>query len=796
MRFDKEELFKELVKKHGMNLYLGAGFSVYAYNDDGEKLPLGDEINNRLIELFSLDKNRNFNLSKTCQKIKVDNSDMLEKKLKEIYTVKSFDKDYLTFTRLPIKNIITINIDNLLEKIYDDPDSSMNISDTAIYGSLEREKVVSLFKLHGSVTYPVGSRMSFTETELTDLFVKDGKLFETVSYKLSTAPTIFWGTRLYDSNTMQLICNSEAYSKSSMQKWLVVYPDEKNKEYIEDYEDLGFNIIEADTKELINYLGNQSFAKSTEDDDKYIFREYREKFPTNFICNELKKSGVKRPVVDFFAGAEPIVSDIVSNNVTKTSYYNILLETILKGNITLITGIPGCGKSTLLMQLAFSDELSGRKFWFNNIIKQEAEKLVNLVSEDKNVTIFIDNLYSNIDALQVLKDAKNVKLVVAERALNYEYVKRFLNISSDRIVDISELNKNDVQVICKSMNRSSSEAFDLMEQNENISLLEIVFYTATSTQIHERIKSYVKDLKAYSDEELKIDLLELFTLVNYTSFCGIPCSMDMMYFYFSDCIDSYEDILYALQKMNRIIVESTDGDNNNNNNQDYKAMRSKLFAEKSFRVLDSDIMSKVMNKFLDKVGIQIIYRYDIFKRRAYDADLTKKAFELKEGIGFYEKVLKNNKSPYVRHQYALFLQRKNEYELAWKQIDQAYTESKKKIFSIANTHAIIMFEMNIGNQTSNDEEVSILKKTIEKSFSTLEFCITQDVRVNYHVLTYARNAIRYYEKYGWDNYAWQYVDSALSQLGILLNSDEYIFHGTLRELKNLQNQLIDIKKMI
>ena len=44
---------------------------------------------------------------------------------------------------------------------------------------------------------------------------------------------------------------------------------------------------------------------------------------------------------------------------------------------------------------------------------------------------------------------------------------------------------------------------------------------------------------------------------------------------------------------------------------------------------------------------------------------------------------------------------------------------------------------------------------------TLEFCITQDVRVNYHVLTYARNAIRYFEKYGWDNYAEQYVNLSL-----------------------------------
>lgn len=794
MRFDKEELFRELVTKHGMNLYLGAGFSVYAYNEDGESLPLGESINEKLIDMFSLDKSRKMNLSKTCQKIKISNSDILERILKDMYTVKNFHTDYLKITGLPIKNIVTINIDDLIEKIYQNDESDVNVSDTAIYGTLEKDKVISLYKLHGSVTYPLGSNMSFTEKELMDLFVRDRKLFESVSYKLSTAPTIFWGTSLYDSNTLELICNSEDYSKSTMQKWIVVYPDEKNKEYIEDYQDQGFNIIEADTKELINYLSTQSYVRVKED-DKYIYREYRDKFPDNFICNELKRSGVKRPVVDFFAGAEPIISDIVSYNVTSISYFNILLETILKGNITLITGIPGCGKSTLLMQLAFSNELGGRKFWFNNIIRQEAEKLAKLVEKDNNITVFIDNLYNNIDALQVLKEVPNIKLVVAERALNFEYVKRFLNISSNRIVDISDLNPGDVQSICKSMNRSSSDAFELIKDNENISLLEIVFYTATSSKINERIRDYVRDLNGFEDRKLKINLLELFALVNYTSYCGIPCSMDMMYFYFSDEIDSYEDILYALDKMNKIIVESSDLDDYNSD-QDYKVMRSKLFAERSLGVLNAKIIAKVLNKFLDNVGTQIIYRYDIFKRRAYDADLTKKAFDVKNGIEFYEKIIKNNKSPYVRHQYALFLQRKNEYELAWKQIDQAYTESQKKIFSIANTHAIIMFEMNIINKTENPGELQILKSTIEKSFSTLEFCITQDVRVNYHVLTYSRNAIRYYDKFGIDEYSNRYVDSALNQLNIILNSGEYIFHGTLKELKNLQNQLLEIRKLI
>lgn len=795
MRFDNEKLFVSLVTKHGMNLYLGAGFSVYAYNDDDEPLPLGNEINRRLIDLFQLKKSRTYTLSKSCQKIKKDNKDALERVLKETYKVKSFDKTYLKLNRLPIKNIITLNIDNLIERIYEDENSTKSIADNNIIGNLEKNNVVNLYKLHGSVTYPMGSDMSFTDKELTDLFVRDTGLFNTVSVKLSSAPTLFWGTSFGDNNSLELICQSEAYSKSTIPKWIVVYPSENMEDFIEDLEDLGFNIIVADTKDLIEYLCSLSFA-SPERVKGYVYKEYRMNFPANFICNELERSSVRRPVIDFFSGAEPVISDILSSNVKRTNYFNQSLQTILSKRITLITGIPGCGKSTLLMQLAFCKELDGRKFWFNSIIKQEAEKLVKIVKDDKNVTVFLDNLYSNVDAFEILKASPNIKLVLAERALNYEYVKRFLSISSDSIVDVSNLTANDVQNICASMNKSSSDAITLMEKNENISLLEIVFYVSTNSQIKERIVGYIKDLEAFKDEQLKIDLLELYTLVNYTSSCGIPITMDMLYFYFGDSIENYEDILYALKKMNKIIVETADEELKIDDSQNYLMMRSKLFAERSINLIPADVFAHVLNEFLDRVSPHIIYRYDIFKRRAYDADFTRRAFSKAEGIRFYEKLLLQNKNPYIRHQYAIFLQRKNAINLAWEQIDQAYTECQKKIFSIANTHAIIMFEKNMAVEARNEKDLDIQKNTIERSFATLEYCMSQDIRVSYHALTYARNAVRYYEKFGKDEFSERYLECAMEQLNSILESKEYLYRPVQREMKNLLNELREVKQIL
>ena len=101
--------------------------------------------------------------------------------------------------------------------------------------------------------------------------------------------------------------------------------------------------------------------------------------------------------------------------------------------------------------------------------------------------------------------------------------------------------------------------------------------------------------------------------------------------------------------------------------------------------------------------------------KSYDADIITNVYNVKDGQDFYEKMFLINKSPFVKHQYAIFLLRKKQFDLAWKQIDQAYTESEKKVFTIANTHAVIMFEMNIGAEANSDKELYLLKETMQKS---------------------------------------------------------------------------------
>lgn len=786
--FENLNLFTEFASRSGFNLFLGAGFSVYAKNDKDEQLPLGNSIGESIANLFELDYDKyQKSLGNLCRKIKLSKKDILNTFLRDTYKVKEYDPCYDVLPSLPIKNIITLNIDDLIEKVYSSPDSIKDIADTKICGNVEKENTVPLFKLHGSVTYPIEQELSFTSEEIQSLFTTDNSLFNAISYKLSCCPTIFWGSSFSDGNTAQLIQNGiKKYCVSNVPQWIVLYPNDENYEFLyETFHDLGFYIIKTDTKELLEFLCSLPLmVKKIDEKNKYS--NYRMMFPNNFVCNELKKKTVSRPISDFFKGDEPQISDVLSESITKTSYYNIVLNKIIRNKeTTLVTGIPGCGKSTLLLQLAFSDDVSGRKFWFNNMIESEATRLCELIKDDDNVTVFFDNLYNNLEAFKILKN-HNVRIITAERTINYEYVKSTLSINKENIIDVSDLNEIDIQKICNSMKKSSDKAISLLKSKNNVSLLEIAFLSYHAVTVKTKIREFIDSVTKYNDKNLKISLIELYSLVNYVSYCGVPISMDMLMFYFSDKGIEYKDIFYAINKLNNIIVD--DQSANRNINQDYMIFRSKVFAELSMKNISSHIIKKVLFTFHKNISSSIIYRYDIFKRKAYDADLTT-MMSYNDGTRFYKDIIQKNSSPYVKQQFALFLYRKNDIVNAWKVIDNAYTQCNGKIFTIANTHAVILFNKNIDSKCPIEKETE-LKQLLKRSFDTLEDCVTKDVKANYHVLIYGRNVVRYLERFGVDEFSKNYIKKAIKNIDKILESDEFIYKKLKDELYNIRYELI------
>ncbi len=117
MRFENQKAFEKLITNNGMNLFLGAGFSVLSYDKEDTKLMLGFELKEYLIKHFELEKYKSYSLPKIASHLKRTRKSDLYYILKDKYFVDSFSHKYNCITKLPINNIFTTNIDNLCESV-------------------------------------------------------------------------------------------------------------------------------------------------------------------------------------------------------------------------------------------------------------------------------------------------------------------------------------------------------------------------------------------------------------------------------------------------------------------------------------------------------------------------------------------------------------------------------------------------------------------------------------------------------------------------------------------------------
>lgn len=162
MTNEEKSIIKEFLIKDAPILFLGAGFSRYSKNTSGELLPMGNQLKEMIYshfieanDFFSVeDANeiKDYNLRDLCETI-----DTILKKKSELraFIIDIFSDAHpqpfhLNLTAFPWKKIYTVNIDNLVERIFRVQKKSLTVQNQ------ERKKEVNkdsteLTKLHGCV---------------------------------------------------------------------------------------------------------------------------------------------------------------------------------------------------------------------------------------------------------------------------------------------------------------------------------------------------------------------------------------------------------------------------------------------------------------------------------------------------------------------------------------------------------------------------------------------------------------------------------------------------------------------
>ena len=303
MEIEKEPSFRKHVLEKGINLFLGAGFSYDAYNSGRKRLPLGDNLKDLLIKEFALEEYRTLSLSQISNIIKSSQRNDFHRFLHDKYRVTSFSPNYKYLDKLIIKNIFTLNIDNLIERIYENNDTENIIYDVSISGSIDNSGI-HFHKLHGSITYPIEKELYFTPEELSILFTKEPAWFHGIALKMASKPTLFWGTQIEDANVLTLLSTETTKGFGPNEKWVLVTPEKEQDATAKYFLSMNFNIIRGYTDELLNYFNTISSEQLDMEREitpsEKSFNLINKHFSSNYLPNILDKEHPVRPLSSFF----------------------------------------------------------------------------------------------------------------------------------------------------------------------------------------------------------------------------------------------------------------------------------------------------------------------------------------------------------------------------------------------------------------------------------------------------------------------------------------------------------------
>lgn len=726
MKFENEHTLLRYLQS-GINLFVGAGFSVEAKNTEGLNLPTGGPLTEEIVKYFRLDEYKSLELSQLATILESNKREEFYNFLKNRFEVLKYNPLYNSLLSINIKSIMTTNIDNLWFKIT----SSSNefyINDLTINGPTYQDRAaIDYIPLHGCVTHNPPNFV-FTEMNIATTFSHDPDKWHFLTERIQHSPTIFWGYSLKDAGVLQSLHTSTVNNREHKDKWIILQNDDNAS--VLYFRAMGFKIIIAETREFLEYVKNYHLNNSRhlsfKSPTKLVFPEYS--------IPELPDIPV-RSIEQFYLGMPPEWCDIITGKLHRISHYDEIVDSIYSAKNTVVISIPACGKTTLMMQIAYNIDYEGYKLICNSLTYEQAKLIVKKLNGE-NALIFIDNFSDDIDILKVFYESKNIRFVAFDRFYFFDLISHKIHKNKTNIFEISELSDSDIQSIYGkiplSIRKNKLCIPDTIEGTQP-SIFELIEKNTSNMDIESRFKSLIDDLKSQSK-----NLYHLLLMCCYVHRCRTPVSYDMVYAFMRENIKDYKEVYYNIDLLGNLVKELS-SQLVDLEEQDYYLPRSSFLSETLLEIANPLDIKEMLIKFYANISSFRICRYYIFKRKAYDAELITKAFiNWEEGLNFYEMGVQRENSPFLKQQCALYLARKRRFKESFSWIDKALMQSSYKIQTIRNSHAIILFRANIDKYYDKSG-----RESLEKSMDILIECHNFDKRKTYHALVFADHAIQY-----------------------------------------------------
>lgn len=781
MKIENENTFKSHLQK-GINLFLGAGFSVEAkgtYEGKPKAMPVGDGLRKEILKTFGRDENSRMLLPQLYQIISTTQRDALNEFLRNRFKVVEFSELYGNLERINLKAIFTTNIDDLVFKIFEES-KKYYINDISLRGpSIAGSSAIDYIALHGSVIHAPSEGLDFSPVEIASSFERDKDKWFGYIGRVQQTPTLYWGYSMADAGVLQALAKETANGRERAPAWVTLRGEDD--EAIEYYSSLGFQIIIAETNDLLKYIGQIKVEKTAGSPKRLLDKRFSE-----FLIPPVTKVPV-RTLTEFYLGAEPIWYDIFLGGLHKTKHFSVAQNSIEGGNNCLLVGAAVTGKSTLLRLLANSVPDPIQPLFIEELTPEKARLLRNDIdAEGVKTAAFIDNAADAWEAIEVLSASDNIQIVAAERDYIFDSVAHRFARGKFEIFDVSGLSNFDVQAILdkipSGIQRLSNKQFQgPLTGNFDPTYFEVLDSSIAGHLLADRFIEALKELKRAAPE--KHDLL---LLSCYLYACRIPTSVDVASSFLSNVVGNPSEVYKLLVSMSSLLspYEGSLAETE----QAFFVPRSRSVAEAVIKRVGSIELRRLLIQFHSEVSPTKIPRYDIFRRMAYDANLTNRAFpEWEDGLDFYEKCFDRDNSHSFKQQGAIYLSRKKQYPLAFKWIDDAMAIAGRRAASVRNTYAVIMFNANYDKPGSSPEVIA----TLDESMQILQRCYTEDLRKVYHAKVFADQAVRYANKFPDSTRSLEYLDQASTWLNVELKSrpGDRSINQLLRDLKSTRRNL-------
>ena len=735
MQIENEHTFSKVVTT-GINLFLGAGFSVLAKNTGGHQIPVGSALQGLLTQEFDLPEDPDFDLPKISSVLESTRATEFREYLKGVFQVGDFDSRYYSLQRLSVANIFSLNIDDLVHRIYEDSREHY-LNDLDVYGPSDKTReAVNYVALHGCVQHP-DRPLSFSSRDISAAFSQDQDRWHALTGRLQQFPTLFWGTQLADSDVLEALHPMTVRERQLKDRWMVCRTGVISEAMKSYFQSLGFLIIESTTDELLDYFGD--VQRSDTKVSRAETPSTRELFGPDSIPDPA--SVALRPVIAFYQGAAPLWSDIFSQSIPTTKHLGAIVNSIHSGNHTLVLGVPACGKTTLLMQAASRADYDGHKIVCQSPTAQQVHLMARKLDGAKAL-ICIDDFTDSVNAFTYLAQYPNITLVGADRYYNYDIVSHKLENLHRGItpLDVTSLDEADEQRIIEAI----PETYRVINRREMSSvsdgtppsIFEIIENSLKMPTLRSRYAKVVRQLESQDP-----NLLDFLLICCYVHNCRTPVSLDMLLSYFHRDGMSHDQVYDLKDQLTNMVTEYL-GDLTSEGEQDYYVPRSANVAQAVLEQVSPLSLKRMLTRFHEDVSRVRICRYDIFKRRAFDKDIVLRAFPVwTQGQEFYRQAYYRDDTPYLLQQGALYLAHLKRFVEAFRWIEDAITQSDGRITSIRISHAMILFMAN----RDKDPSDPIVRQTLQDSMSILAECYQYDKRKRYHSIKFAEQALEYRE---------------------------------------------------